>query len=182
MAGPTEKLHWLVVVIGDISTRRVIPAIQAEPRSVLHGVVSRDHSKGEIYADRVWTDLNEALRDPDIGAVYVATPVFLHSEQTLAALRANKHTLCEKPMAMNYAQAAGMVDAARETGRILGVAYYRRMYPKLQRARDLIAQGVIGRPVFAEINYHDWFQAENGRRSWLLDPVRSGGGPLFDIA
>jgi 1,5-anhydro-D-fructose reductase (1,5-anhydro-D-mannitol-forming) len=85
-------------------------------------------------------------------------------------------------MAMNYEQAGGMVSAARETGRILGVAYYRRMYPKLQRARDLLAQGVIGRPVLAEINCHDWFQAEDGRRSWLLDPARAGGGPLFDIA
>jgi 1,5-anhydro-D-fructose reductase (1,5-anhydro-D-mannitol-forming) len=182
MDEPAEKLRWLVIGIGDITTRRVIPAINAEPRSVLHGVVSRDRGKGEIYGDRVWTDLNEALRDPDIGAVYVATPVFLHAGQAVAALGAGKHTLCEKPMAMNYAQAAGMVDAAREAGRILGVAYYRRMYPKLQRARELIAQGVIGRPVLAEINCHDWFQAENGRRSWLLDPAKSGGGPLFDIA
>jgi 1,5-anhydro-D-fructose reductase (1,5-anhydro-D-mannitol-forming) len=182
MPKPTDKLRWLVIGIGDITTRRVIPAIQAEPRSILHGVVSRDRGKGEIYADRVWADLSEALRDPDIGAVYIATPVFLHAPQTIAALEAGRHALCEKPMAMNYEQAAGMVSAARQTGRILGVAYYRRMYPKLQRARDLLAQGVIGRPVLAEINCHDWFQAEDGRRTWLLDPAKSGGGPLFDIA
>jgi 1,5-anhydro-D-fructose reductase (1,5-anhydro-D-mannitol-forming) len=178
----TDKLNWLVIGIGDITTRRVIPAIQAEPRSVLHGVVSRDRGKGDLYADRVWTDLSEALLDPDIGAVYVATPVFLHAAQTIAALRANKHVLCEKPMAMSYEQARSMAASARETGRILGVAYYRRMYPKLQRARDLLAQGAIGRPVLAEINCHDWFQAEDGRRSWLLDPAKAGGGPLFDIA
>jgi 1,5-anhydro-D-fructose reductase (1,5-anhydro-D-mannitol-forming) len=182
MAQRADKVHWLVIGIGDITTRRVIPAIQAEPRSVLHGVVSRDRGKGDLYADRVWTDLNEALRDPDAGAVYIATPVFLHAAQTIAVLRAGKHALCEKPMAMNYEQAVGMVSAARETGGILGVAYYRRMYPKLQRARELIAQGAIGQPVLAEINCHDWFQAEEGRRSWLLDPAKAGGGPLFDIA
>jgi 1,5-anhydro-D-fructose reductase (1,5-anhydro-D-mannitol-forming) len=177
-----EKLDWLVIGIGDITTRRVIPAIQAEPRSNLYGVVSRDRSKGERFANRVWTDVAEALRDPAIDAVYVATPVFLHAPQSIAALRAGKHVLCEKPMAMNYSEAAQMVSVAAETGKALGIAYYRRMYPKLQRARELLAQGAIGRPLLAEINCHDWFQAEDGRRSWLLDPRQSGGGPLYDIA
>src|SRR5579862_8138432 len=100
-----EKLNWLVVGIGDITTKRVIPAIQAEPRSTLYGVVSRDLRKGALYSDRVWTDLGEALRDPAISAVYVATPVCLHSPQSIAAMRAGKDVLCEKPMAMNYPEA-----------------------------------------------------------------------------
>ncbi len=177
-----EKLNWLVIGIGDITTRRVIPAIQAEPRSNLYGVVSRDHAKGARYSDRVWTDLTEALRDEAIDAVYVATPVFLHAPQSIAAMRAGKHVLCEKPVAMNYDEAARIVRVAEETRRTLGIAYYRRMYPKLQRARELLAQGAIGRPVLAEINCHDWFQTEDGRRSWLVDPRQSGGGPLYDIA
>lgn len=175
-------LTWLVVGVGDITTRRVIPAIRAEPRSRLYGVVSRDPSKGARYADRVWTDLADALRDPNFSAVYVATPVFLHAPQTIAALGAGKHVLCEKPMAMNCAQACEMVRAARQAGKVLGVAYYRRMYPKLHRARQLLSQGVIGKPVLAEINCHDWFTAEGGERAWLLDPARAGGGPLYDIA
>ena len=73
-----EKLNWLVIGIGDITTKRVIPAIQAEPRSNLYGVVSRDPGKGARYCGRAWTDLNDALGDPAIGAVYVATPVYLH--------------------------------------------------------------------------------------------------------
>ena len=179
---PIERLNWLVIGIGDITTKRVIPAIEAEPRSVLYGVVSRDRAKGERYAGRVWTDLDSALSDPGIDAVYVATPVFLHAPQTIAALRAGKHVLCEKPVAMNYQEAAGMARAAQETGKTLGIAYYRRMYPKLQRARELLERGAVGRPVFAEINCHDWFQDEDGRRAWLLDPQKSGGGPLYDIA
>jgi len=182
MTARAKRLNWAVVGIGDITTKRVIPAIEAEPRSVLYGVVSRDRAKGQRYAGRVWTDLAAALENPEVDAVYVATPVFLHAPQTLAALCAGKHVLCEKPMAMNHSEAVAMTDAARETGKTLGIAYYRRMYPKLQRARELLAQGVIGRPALAEINCHDWFQAEDGRRGWLLDPQQSGGGPLYDIA
>jgi predicted dehydrogenase len=182
MAARSENLNWLVVGIGDITTRRVIPAIQAEPRSNLYGVVSRDRAKGARYSDRVWTDLAEALLERAIDAVYVATPVFLHAPQSIAALQAGKHVLCEKPVAMNYPQAVRMLNVAKESGKTLGIAYYRRMYPKLQRARQLLEQGAIGRPVLAEINCHDWFQTKDGHRSWLVDPKQSGGGPLYDIA
>jgi predicted dehydrogenase len=85
-------------------------------------------------------------------------------------------------MAMNYSEACSMVRAAEETGRTLGVAYYRRMYPKVNRAKELIEAGAIGRPVFAEATSHDWFCPEEGRRDWLVDPARAGGGPLFNIA
>jgi predicted dehydrogenase len=176
------RIHWLVIGIGDITTRRVIPAIQAEPRSELYGIVTRDPAKAAPYGARVWSDLEEALRDPAIDAVYVATPVFLHAPQTLTALRAGKHVLCEKPFGMNYAEALTMVEAARQTGKTLGVAYYRRMYPKLGRAKQLLAEGALGRPVLAEVHCHDWFNDEDGRRSWLLDPEKAGGGPLYDTA
>lgn len=180
MDGSTP-VRWLVIGVGDITTRRVIPAIQAEPRSELHGIVTRSPEKGERYGVHLWTDLGEALKDGSIDAVYVASPVFLHAPQTIAAVRAGKHVLCEKPVALNYGDACAMVAASRESARTLGVAYYRRMYPKLQRAKELLAQGVIGRPVLAEVNCHDWFHDEDGRRGWLLDPAKSGGGPLYDI-
>ena len=175
-------LNWLVIGIGDITTKRGIPAIQEEPRSRLHAILTRTPSKAEPYGVRVYTSLEEALADAAVQAVYVATPVSLHAPQTIAALRAGKHVLCEKPVAMHYAEAQTMVAAAREAGRVLGIAYYRRCYPKLQRARVLLAQGVIGRPVLAEINCHDWVQAEEGRVQWRLDPALAGGGPLYDIA
>lgn len=175
-------VRWVVVGIGDISTRRVLPALQAEPRSTLYGVVSRDPEKGRAHSARVWTGLDQALLDPQVDAVYIATPVFLHAPLSIAAMRAGRHVLCEKPMAMNYQEAQGMVRVARETGVEFGVAYYRRFYPKLLRARDLLASGAIGQPVFAELTCHHWFAAQDGRRAWLLDPAKAGGGPLFDIA
>jgi predicted dehydrogenase len=177
-------LNWLVVGVGDITTKRVIPAIQAESRSTLYGVVTRDPAKAAHFGAKAWTSLNEALGDPEVQAVYVGTPVFLHASQTIQSLAAGKHVLCEKPMAMNEAEARSMVAAAEKCGRIFGVAYYRRLYPKLLRAKQLIETGVIGQPLFAELTNHMWFSGmgEPGERSWLFDPSKAGGGPLFDIA
>jgi predicted dehydrogenase len=84
-------------------------------------------------------------------------------------------------MALDYAEACSMQTAAEETGRTLGIPYYRRTYPKVNRARHLIEAGAIGRPVFAEATSHDWFPAVDGFRRWLADPKHAGGGPLYDV-
>jgi predicted dehydrogenase len=174
-------VRWLVIGIGDITRKRVIPAIQAEPRSSFYGVVTRHPAKAEAYPGvRIFTELGAALNDPAVDAVYVASPVGLHAEQTIAALIAGRNVLCEKPVAMNYAQAKNMVAAGHASGRLLGIAYYRRLYPKLIRAKELIAQGAIGRPVMAEATCHGWLESEE--RGWLRDPKLSGAGPLFDTA
>jgi 1,5-anhydro-D-fructose reductase (1,5-anhydro-D-mannitol-forming) len=179
-------LNWIVIGIGDISIRRVIPAIQAERRSRLYGLVTSHPAKAAPYQARVWTSLEEALSDPaveaEVQAVYVATPVFLHAPQTIQSLGAGKHVLCEKPMAMNEAEARSMVETAAESGLQLGAAYYRRAYPKVQRAKQLLESGVIGQPVLAELTCHEWRDEEGSHRSWLIDPALAGGGPLYDIA
>jgi len=174
-------LNWLVIGIGDITIRRVIPAIQAERRSKFYGVITRDPAKAAKYGVKAWTTLDEALTDSAIDAAYVCTPVFLHAPLTTQSLRAGKHVICEKPMAMNEAEARAMVQAAEQSGKVFGVAYYRRCYPKVQRAKQLIEAGAIGKPVFAELTNHMWFDG-SGNRGWLFDPAKSGGGPLFDIA
>src|SRR5450432_1862742 len=175
-------LRWLVVGIGDSTTKRVLPAIRSEPRSQLAGIVTRDPAKAAPYAVPAWQDLTAALAESGADAVYVATPVFLHAPQTIQALRAGKHVLCEKPMALNYAEACSMQEASEETGFSLGIAYYRRNYPKVQRAKELIDSGAIGRPLIAEFTCHDWFNAEGGFRGWLVQKSLAGGGPLFDTA
>jgi len=175
-------LNWLVIGIGDVTTKRVLPAILAESRSRLIGIVTRDPRKAESYGVPAWTNLEDALAQSKADAVYVATPVFLHAPQSILCLRSGRHVLCEKPMAMNYAEACSIEQAARGSGRILGIAYYRRMYPKVDRSRELMEGGAIGRPVFAEATSHGWFDPADGHRSWLADPKRAGGGPLYDIA
>jgi predicted dehydrogenase len=173
-------LNWLVIGIGDIARKRVLPAILAEPRSRLYALLTRDPRKAEAYPGAlVFSSLDEALLDPAIDAVYIASPVALHAKQTIASLRAGKHVLCEKPVALNYTQAEQMAGAASESGRVCGIAYYRRLYPKLVRAKELIAEGTIGRPVLVEANYHGWL--ESPERGWLKDPALAGGGPLYDV-
>src|SRR5262249_5198574 len=132
------------------------------------------------YGVPSFASLDEALNQAKFDALYVATPVFLHAPQTLAALRAGLHVLCEKPMALSFGQAQSMVEGAAQNRRFLGVAYYRRAYPKVQRARELINRGAIGQPLMAFAACHSpW--PDTSRRSWLLDPAKAGGGPLYDI-
>jgi 1,5-anhydro-D-fructose reductase (1,5-anhydro-D-mannitol-forming) len=172
-------LQWLLVGIGDIATKRVIPAIQAEPRSSLAGTVTRDAHKSVRFNVPAFPSVEQALRQGTFDAVYIATPVFLHESQSIQALDMGKHVLCEKPMAMNYGEALNMVEAAKRNKRRLGVAYYRRCYPKVQRALELIHNGAIGRPLLAFAACHS--QPPDEHRSWLVDPAKAGGGPLYDI-
>jgi 1,5-anhydro-D-fructose reductase (1,5-anhydro-D-mannitol-forming) len=174
-------LKWLVIGVGDITTKRGIPAVLAEKRSELWGIVTRDPKKAARYGVRAFTDLAQARAVEGADAVYIASPVFLHAPQTLASLAAGKHVLCEKPMAMNYAEARSMVEAARAAGKTFGVAYYRRTYPKLRRAKELLRQGAIGQPLLAYITCYEWQSDTETQRPWQFDPALAGGGPLFDI-
>jgi 1,5-anhydro-D-fructose reductase (1,5-anhydro-D-mannitol-forming) len=176
-----KTVNWVVAGIGDIARKRIIPAIQAEPRSSLYGFVTRNPAKAAAYpGTRTWPSIEEAVAEPAVDAVYIALPVAFHASAAIAALGAGKHVLCEKPMAMNFAEAERMVSEGRNSGRLFGVSYYRRLYPKLIRAKQLIVEGAIGRPLLAEANCHSWFEIAG--REWLADPALSGGGPLYDIA
>jgi len=178
-------IHWLVIGIGDITRRRVIPAILEEPRSRLQAIVTRAPEKAAAYPGvQVFGSIEDALQSSAIDAVYVASPVFLHAPQTIACLQAGKHVLCEKPAAMSYGEAQSMAAAAHAHRRMFAVAYYRRLFPKLLRAKQLIAEGAIGQPVQAESNCHSWLRTDGPDRvrSWMIDPATAGGGPLYDIA
>src|SRR5208337_4303064 len=109
-----SKVNWVLAGIGDIARKRVIPAIQAEPRSTLYGFVTRDAAKARGFPGaKTWATMEEAVADPAVDAVYIALPVALHANAAITALRAGKHVLCEKPMAMNFAEARRMVAEGR---------------------------------------------------------------------
>jgi predicted dehydrogenase len=114
--------------------------------------------------------------------VYIATPVYLHAQQTVAAADAGKHVLCEKPMALSINECDEMIAACKANGVKLGVAYYRRFYPNVIRANEIIASGEIGKVSVAQINAFEYFDPPtNHARSWLLDKSKSGGGPMMDF-
>lgn len=178
---------WALIGCGDIVKKRVAAALRNSEGGRLVSVsrggsgAVEDAAK-EIGAEKAFADWREQVVDPDVQAVFVATPVDVHCEQTVAAAEAGKHVLCEKPMAMSAAECDRMIDACRTNGVKLGVAYYRRFYPVLARIRDVLASGEIGRPVAVQINAFELFDRKPGEpRSWLLDPARAGGGPMMDF-
>ena len=181
-------IRWGIIGPGAIANNFADGLAQSQSGK-LTAIASRDPARrgsfGDKYAiaaEKRYADYAALLADSDVDAVYVATPHPWHAELSIMALRAGKHVLCEKPMAMNYAEACDMQATADDVDRILGIAYYRRMYPKLRRAKELLDAGVIGKPVVAEATCHSWFNDEDRARSWLLHRSTAGGGCLYDIA
>jgi predicted dehydrogenase len=182
-----NRIRWGLVGAGDIAVKRVAPALAAAENSELVAVSRRQAERAEEFArgfgaQRWYATWEELLRDDGIDAVYVATPVHLHAPIAVAAAEAGKHVLCEKPMALDLAECDRMIAAADASGVRLGIAYYRHFYPVIARIRELLASGAIGAPVVAQINAFEHFDpAPDHPRAWLLDPERSGGGPMFDF-
>lgn len=182
-----RKLRWGLIGCGDISRRRVAPALRDSQVCELVAVSSANFEQAESFARefgaksfyRDWRDL---IADPEVEAIYVATPVHLHAAQTVAAAEAGKHVLCEKPMALTATECERMLAASEANGVRLGVAYYRRFYGAVERVRAILSSGEIGMPVIAQLNAFERFEPEpTNPRRWLLDKRLSGGGPMFDF-
>jgi predicted dehydrogenase len=135
------------------------------------------------HGARRWhADWRDVLKDAEVDAVYLATPVRLHAEQAVAAAEAGKHVLCEKPMALDVASGERMLAAARAHGVRLGIAYYRHHYPVIARLRELLASGEIGEPVLAQVQAFEPFDpGPDDPRAWLMRRSESGGGPMADF-
>jgi len=180
-------VRWGLIGCGDIARKRVAPALR-ELESCVLVAINRANAElaasfaTEFGARRWYADWRELLLDHEIDAVYVATPVHLHAEQTIAAAETGKHVLCEKPMAMNVAECDRMIAACRANNVRLGVAYYRHFYPVVRRVKELIDSGELGVPIVVQINAFEWFDPKTSdARSWLIEKQLSGGGPMFDF-
>jgi predicted dehydrogenase len=185
MSGDT--LGWGLIGCGDIAAKRVASALRDTPGSTLVAVARARAELAEEFARqhrarRSYPDWREVVRDPEVDAVYVATPVRLHVEHAVAAAEAGKHVLCEKPMALDVAGCQRMRAAATAHGVRLGVAYYRHHYPIIGRLRTLLASGEIGTPVLASVQAFEHFDpGPDHPRRWLLTRAESGGGPMMDF-
>lgn len=136
----------------------------------------------ELGVDRAYADYRELIDDPAIQVVHNTTPNHLHREVSLAALRAGKHVVSDKPLAGSAQEARELYDAAREAGVAHVVTFNYRGYPLVQQARAMIAKGKIGPTVFVHGCYlQDWLTDERAY-SWRLDPKRGGASSaLGDI-
>jgi predicted dehydrogenase len=181
------KLRWGLIGCGDISQKRIGPALRDSALSEFVAVCRSRPELAESFARqfgaRKWyPDVQELLRDDEIDAVYIATPVHLHAEQTIAAAAAGKHVLCEKPLAMSVQECDQMMAACRAGNVKLGTAYYRHFYPMIERIKSVIGSGEIGVPILAQINAFENFDPPADHpRAWLLKKSLAGGGPMFDF-
>jgi predicted dehydrogenase len=182
-----EKVRWGLIGCGDISSKRIAPALKTLKNCELLAVSRTNYALAESFAKefnakRWYKNWQELIRDNEIDAVYIATPVYLHKEQTIAAASAGKHVLCEKPMALNAKDCEDMIEACNKHKVKLGVAYYRHFYLVIKRAKEIILSGEIGEPVIAGIHAYEWFERKPGEpRYWLLQKELSGGGPMMDF-
>lgn len=159
------------------------PAMAASTCAELVAVCGRTGVAAEAFAERhaargTYARLADLLAEPDVDAVYLATPVDRHAPDAIAALEAGKDVLVEKPMARSAAEAEAMTAAAGRAGRRLAVCFYQRCNSRHREVRRLIAAGAIGRPTAARIAFSGRSRPRPG--AWRFDPARSGGGVFAD--
>ena len=180
-------VQWGLIGSGDIARKRIAPALRDADSCTLAAVCRGRPELAESFArefgaPRWYATTAELLADQQLDAVYIATPVRLHTAQAVAAAEAGKHVLCEKPMAISAAECDTVIAACRSNGVALGVAYYRHFYPAVARIRDILASGDIGDPVLAQVNAFEYFNpSPEHPRHWLVVREQSGGGPMFDF-
>ena len=168
-------MKWALIGASDIAATRLIPAMR-ELGHEIYGVMSSNADRAKSYATdngipNFTTNLDEAVNWP-VGAVYISTTNELHAEQAIAAARAKKHVLCEKPLAMEIATAKKMVDVAAECGVVFATNHHLRCSGTHRKIRDLISAGMIGTVYSARINHA--VSLPERLRGWRLDSAALG--------
>jgi len=178
-----EPVRWGVIGCARIATNRVLPAMANVPEARLHAVASRTLVKAretakDFGAPVAYGSYDELLSDTEVEAIYNPLPNHLHKDWTIAALRAGKHVLCEKPIGLNTAEAREMQAVARETGRILLEAFMYRFSPIFQEALACLRRGEIGevRELHSAFSFLIGDEPTNVRLR-----ADAGGGALYDV-
>jgi predicted dehydrogenase len=174
--------HWGVIGPGAIAAG-FADAMQMVDGSRIVAVASRSTERADAFADRFgiptrYADYAALAEDPEVEVVYVATPQSRHMDDTLALLHAGKHVLCEKPFALDAAQARRMVDEARRNGLFLMEAIWSRYLPAYRSLVEVIGSGRIGEPLLVEADFGFRRPVEPEHRLFRLD---LGGGGLLDL-
>lgn len=180
-------VRWGIIGCGDVTEVKSGPALQKAAGSALVAVTRRDLEKARDYARRhgvarVHASAAALIDDPEVDAVYVATPPSTHCELALRVAAARKPCLVEKPMAMNVAECRRILEAFDAARVPLWVAYYRRALPRFVRARTLLRDGAVGRVTSVHIRVLDRLAGPEQVKNWRLDPAIAGAGLFFDLA
>ncbi|WP_095199409.1 Gfo/Idh/MocA family protein [Mesorhizobium carmichaelinearum] len=177
------SVKWGLIGASTIARQFMINAIRAQADGKIAAVMSSSPERAQAYAVEnniplAVSTLDELLGE-DIDAVYISTTNELHLEQALAAIKAGKHVLCEKPLALTSADARRMVSSAKAAGIVLGTNHHLRNAGAHRAMREAIAAGRIGKPIAARV-FHSVYLPEN-LQGWRITKPEAGGGVVLDI-
>lgn len=184
-------LKWGFIGCGEVTEKKSGPAFSEVTGSMVEAVMSRSEQKAKSYAERHgvrkwYTDPQELIDDPDVNAIYIATPPSSHATFAIMAMKAGKPVYVEKPLAACYDDCARINRVSEETGVPCFVAYYRRYLPYFQRVKQIVRSGAIGEVVNVQVRFavppRDLDYAHSGDMPWRLQPDIAGGGYFYDLA
>lgn len=184
-------LKWGFIGCGEVTETKSGPAFNEVEGSSVEAVMSRSEQKARGYAERHrinkwYTDPQELIDDPDVNAIYIATPPSSHAIFAIMAMKAGKPVYVEKPLAATYEDCARVNRVSEETGVPCFVAYYRRYLPYFQKVKSIIDNGVIGEVINVQVRLAvpprdlDYLHPE--KLPWRLQPDIAGGGYFYDLA
>lgn len=185
-----EIVRWGFIGCGVVTEKKSGPAFAEVEGSEIVAVMSRGAEKARSYAERHgvrrwYTDAQELLNDPDVNAVYIATPPSTHATYAIMAMQAGKAVYVEKPMASNYEDCCRINRIAEKTGMPCFVAYYRRLLPYFEKVKQLVAEGAVGKVVNVQIRFavppRD-LDYNSSNLPWRVQPDIAGGGYFYDLA
>jgi predicted dehydrogenase len=184
-------IKWGFIGCGEVTEKKSGPAFSEVEGSTVVAVMSRSEQKARSYAERHgiprwYTDAQKLIDDPEVNAIYVATPPSSHATFAIMSMKAGKPVYIEKPLAASYDDCARINRISEETHIPCFVAYYRRNLPYFQRVKQIVSQGIIGEIINVQIRFAvpprqlDYEHPEN--LPWRLQPDIAGGGYFYDLA
>lgn len=179
-------IRFGILGFGLHAVRRLMPGFEQAKRCTVTGLWRRDMKKAlqavkeySRFTLRAFESPDALCSSPEVDAIFVASPDALHLSHALTAIRHRKPVLCEKPMGMNSAECQQMVTAADAAGVTLGVAQNFRFNRSARRLREIVARGLIGKPILARSEFH--YITRNSPRTWINDPNLACSGPIGDV-
>lgn len=187
-----DTIKWGFIGCGEVTEKKSGPAFSIIENSEVVAVMSRDKEKAQSYCERhnikkYYTDPQSLINDPEVNAIYIATPPSSHSTYAIMAMRSNKPCYVEKPLAISYDECLRVNRISKLTGVPCFVAYYRRYLPYFQKVKELAYSGRIGKLLTVQIQFHvpprELDTKEGQELPWRLQPeVAGGGGYFYDLA
>ena len=186
-----KKIKWGFIGCGEVTEKKSGPAFSEVEGSSVEAVMSRSAEKARSYAKRHgipkwYTDPQELIDDPEVNAIYIATPPSSHATFAIMAMKAGKPVYVEKPLAASYDDCARINRVSEQTGVPCFVAYYRRYLPYFRKVKEIISNGVIGNVTNVQIRFsvppRDLDYKGSAHLPWRLQPDIAGGGYFYDLA